>query len=102
NDTYKVVNALLKNDIQVYREPGSGDFVVEATSRNTGLLESLVQETGIRVIATDKHAPDATPVRPVRIGLWDNYGGSMPSGWIRWISEQYGFNATQIFAPEID
>src|SRR5690606_32829001 len=29
NDTYKVVNALLKNDIQVYREPGSGDFVVE-------------------------------------------------------------------------
>jgi len=24
----------------------------------------------------------------VRIGLWDQYGGSMPSGWIRYIFEQ--------------
>ena len=30
-------------------------------------------------------------LKPVRIGLWDQYGGSMPSGWTRWIFEQYEF-----------
>jgi hypothetical protein len=28
-------------------------------------------------------------LRPVRIGLWDQYGGSMPSGWTRFILEQF-------------
>ena len=30
-------------------------------------------------------------LKPVRIGLWDQYGGSMPSGWTRWIFEQCEF-----------
>ena len=30
-------------------------------------------------------------LKPVRIGLWDQYGGSMPSGWTRWLLEQYEF-----------
>ena len=29
-------------------------------------------------------------LKTVRIGLWDQYGGSMPSGWTRWILEQCG------------
>src|SRR5690606_17608656 len=41
-------------------------------------------------------------VRPVRIGLWDTYGGSMPSGWTRWILEQFEFPFTRVFAPELD
>ena len=27
----------------------------------------------------------------VRIGLWDEYGGSQPSGWTRWLFEQFEF-----------
>ena len=27
----------------------------------------------------------------MRIGLWDQYGGSMTSGWLRWIFEQFEF-----------
>ena len=48
--------------------------------------------------------PDAagTPVRAARIGLWDQYGGSMESGWTRWILEQFEFPFTRVFAPELD
>jgi hypothetical protein len=27
----------------------------------------------------------------VRVGLWDQYGGSIPSGWTRWLLEQFEF-----------
>jgi hypothetical protein len=33
----------------------------------------------------------AIKLRPVRIGLADQYGGSMPSGWTRFVLEQFEF-----------
>ena len=41
--------------------------------------------------------------KPVRIGLWDRYGGSMDSGWIRWMFEQ-AFPTTfeVVYAPALD
>jgi hypothetical protein len=41
-------------------------------------------------------------VRAPRIGLWDQYGGSMPSGWTRWILEQFEFPFSRVFAQELD
>ncbi|MDQ3417921.1 MAG: M14 family metallopeptidase [Acidobacteriota bacterium] len=43
-----------------------------------------------------------TTLRAPRIGLWDQYGGSMPSGWTRWILEQFEFPFSRVFAPELD
>jgi hypothetical protein len=34
--------------------------------------------------------------------LWDQYGGSMDSGWARWILEQYQFSFEKVFPPTID
>ena len=44
----------------------------------------------------------SSPVRLARIGLWDQYGGSMESGWTRWILEQFEFPFTRLYAPELD
>ena len=41
-------------------------------------------------------------LRPPRIGLWDQYGGSIPSGWIRWLLEQYGFKFTVVYPAALD
>jgi len=39
----------------------------------------------------------------VRIGLWDQYGGSMPSGWIRYIFEQtHPVRFDLVFPPMLD
>jgi hypothetical protein len=47
-------------------------------------------------------AGSAAAVRPARIGLWDQYGGSMESGWTRWILEQFEFPFTRVYAQELD
>jgi hypothetical protein len=47
-------------------------------------------------------APASRAVSAARVGFWDSYGGSMPSGWTRWILEQFEFSFTRVFAPELD
>ena len=44
----------------------------------------------------------ALKLKPVRIGLYDQYGGSMPSGWTRWLFEQYEFPFEVVFPPTLD
>ncbi|HWF86148.1 MAG TPA: hypothetical protein VG222_14920, partial [Vicinamibacterales bacterium] len=45
---------------------------------------------------------EAMKLKPVRIGLWDQYGGSMPSGWTRWMLEQYEFPFERVFPKTLD
>ena len=40
--------------------------------------------------------------RSMRIALGDQYGGSMPSGWTRWILEQFEFPFDVVFPQELD
>jgi hypothetical protein len=74
NDSFTAVNRLLKAGAAVFATP---------TSFTTS-------------------AEGATPLRTPRIGLWDQYGGSMPSGWTRWILEQFEFPFSRVFAQELD
>ena len=45
---------------------------------------------------------DAIKIEKLKIGLWDRYGGSMHSGWVRWIFEQHHFDFNLIYAKEIN
>ena len=38
----------------------------------------------------------------MRISLWDTYGGSMPSGWVRFLMEQYHFPMKVIYPQDVD
>jgi hypothetical protein len=52
---------------------------------------------------TAKPAGEALKLNPVRIGLWDQYGGSMPSGWIRYIFElTHPVKFDLVFPPTLD
>jgi Zinc carboxypeptidase len=53
-----------------------------------------------RLLKTNAGGRDG--VRAARIGLWDQYGGSMESGWTRWILEQFEFPFTRVFPPDLD
>lgn len=95
NDSYTAVNDLLKNKIDVYRSGDSGDFYVPAAGK------SILTAANVKV--TSANVPkEKTKVVGGRIALWDNYGGSMASGWVRWMMEQYHFNATVIYPQDID
>jgi len=45
---------------------------------------------------------EAFKIQPVRIGLYDQYGGMMPSGWTRWLFEQFEFPFEIVYPTTLD
>lgn len=93
NDAYKTVNSLLKAGQRVWRDQQNGNFYIK-------YQPDLQLRLPSKAIA--KLPKEAKPVKPLRIGLWDSYGGSMSSGWLRFLMEQYQYPAELLFVPEID
>jgi hypothetical protein len=108
NDAFTAVNRLLKQGVPVYRmtrdgergQGAAGDFWFPARGHE-GSARSL-DSLGLNVEASSRMPAGAVQLRPVRIGLVDRYGGIMPSGWTRWIFEQFEFPYTVVFPPELD
>ena len=104
NAAYYAINTLLTMGVEVYKN--KDQYYVAANTANKKLqetIESLSAEKGIifnGVTAKPTNMNDK--VMPQRIALWDKYGGSMSSGWVRWIFEKYNFPFQLIFAKEID
>src|SRR5262249_14080842 len=84
--------------------PG-GSFLIPATAQSTPMVEKVAAEKGLTVdgvqtVSTGDHPP--VSLKPVRIGLWDQYGGSMPSGWTRWLFEQFEFPFEVVYPQTLD
>ncbi|MCX6955343.1 MAG: peptidase, partial [Verrucomicrobia bacterium] len=82
---------------------GRGTLFVPNRGEARALVERAAAELGldVRPVATVP-AGDKLKLAPTRIALWDRYGGSMPSGWTRWVLEQFEFPFEVIYAPQID
>lgn len=106
NDSFLAVNQLLKAKAKVYRTTATvdgmpaGSFYVSASGKK--VLDQLAKDHGISVQAANRQPSGLKEIKPGRIGLYDYYGGSMPSGWVRWMMEQFGFDYKQVFPQEID
>ncbi|MDH3225017.1 MAG: peptidase, partial [Gemmatimonadota bacterium] len=81
----------------------AGAFYVSASDVSARTLSEWATELGLSFtgVADTPSGQAMELVRP-RIGLWDQYGGSMPSGWIRYILEDFEFDYDVIYPPEID
>jgi hypothetical protein len=107
------VNRLLAAGEEVYwvKQPvttngkayGAGAIFIPAKSSTLPKLQKLADEVGLSFDAVaSKPAGDAYKLRLPRIGLWDRYGGSMPSGWVRWLLEQFEFPFTVVYPNALD
>jgi len=113
NDAFIAINRLLKNKEDIYwlkqafqsggKAYPQGTIFIAAKSTTASRLEKIAGEIGLNFegIRT-KPAGEAFKLRPLRIGLWDSYGGSMDSGWVRWILEQFEFPFTVVYPPALD
>ncbi len=78
----------------------AGAFYLE-TDRE--VVERLAVEKGLDFVGvSDRPSGNAMRLEPVKIGLWDRYGGSMPSGWTRMILEDFEFDFDVLFPPDFD
>lgn len=106
NNSFMAVNDLLRAKVKVYRTSSesnglpAGSFYVGSSGKK--VLETAAKEYGVKPVAVRRQPTGSMEVKPARIGLFDVYGGSMPSGWVRWMMEQFHFPYELVFAKEID
>jgi hypothetical protein len=111
NDGFVAVNRLLAAGQQVSTltapaQAGgktwpAGTWYVPSGGRAAEILRATATDKGLPVVAAGS-VTGTRPVRKVRVGLWDNYGGSMPSGWVRWMLEQFEFPFEVVYPPKLD
>ncbi len=108
NHSFTAANDLLKEGVPVFRTTTAiegaslGSFFIPASAKAKTILDKEADSSGITIIALTKYPAGITKLLPARIALWDIYGGSMPSGWMRYMMEQYHFRFDRIYAKEID
>jgi hypothetical protein len=110
NQSFKAVNILLNQGIEVSRITNAGNnssyskgsFFIASNAGSKAALEKVVKETGAWVLTVTEKPPGLVKVNKARIALWDVYGGSMPSGWVRWILEQFNYSYDVVYPKDID
>ena len=113
NDSFLVTNRLLKDGEEVswlkqsFTANGktypAGTIFIPAKATTGAKVRKLEIETGVRFEPLmAKPAGEMFKLRQPRIALWDRYGGSMPSGWTRWLLEQFEFPFTVVYPQTLD
>lgn len=113
NDTAILANRLLKDRRDAYwlkpapasaPDFGPGALYVPNVPAAHAVVERSAKQLGLSVhtLAAAPVAADLIKLNPVRIALWDRFGGSMPSGWTRWLFEQFEFPFEVIYSSQID
>jgi hypothetical protein len=110
NDAFTAINRLQTRGHEVYwltepvtvggRTHPAGTFYVSARGDAATRVQGLATDLGIGFAGTpERPRVDALRLRPTRIALADVYGGSMPSGWTRWILEQFEYSSVEVVYP---
>jgi hypothetical protein len=112
NDSFIAVNRLLKAGCSVYwlakpiavdgHELTSGAIWVPAAAAAHPILEATAKLGVVAYEVAKAPTGDAIKLKPIRIGLYDQYGGLMTAGWNRWLFEQYEFPFELVFPQTLD
>ena len=113
NDAYTLTNRLLKANQLVYwltakatagdKELAPGTLWLPYSTETQKILEASTKQLGINAVSVAKKPTgEALQLHPEKIALYDQYGGLMPSGWIRWLLEQFEFPFTVIYPQTLD
>jgi Zinc carboxypeptidase len=107
NDSFTAINRLLASGEDVSwmtSGPQQGAFFVATRPATTAAaVAKLAAELGVNFEGVAaRPAGDAIKLRKLRLALADQYGGSMPSGWTRWLLEQFEFPFEVVFPKALD
>ncbi|MBN8841473.1 MAG: peptidase [Sphingomonadales bacterium] len=112
NNGFILTNRLLKAGVKVTwltdaTKIGGKDFAPGAiwipASAEAAKIVAAAAPLGIDAYRMAKAPAGRTiALKPVRIGLVDNYGGVIPAGWTRWLLEQYEFPFSVVYPKELD
>ncbi len=111
NYSFTLANRLVKAGAPVFwlhgdktRKLASGTLYIPASQLSAPIVDRAVAELGLDAVAVASQPEGISALRlaPTRIALWDRYGGSIPSGWVRWLLEQYEYDFELVYVQQID
>jgi len=114
NDAFTAINRLEAGGSEVYWLEGpvtagdttypAGTFYVKAGGGTAAQVQAIAADLGLDFTGiTETPTGTALRLRAPRIALWDRYGGSSTSGWIRWMLEQFEYADVEVvYAPRLD
>ena len=112
NAAFAAVNRVLAGGGEVYWLEGTfdaegvsfepGAFYIPVASTTRSQLEEWAAQLGVSFHGVAAAPAGAFELTRARVGLWDRYGGSMPSGWIRYVLEDFEFDFEVVYPREID
>ena len=112
NAAFKAVNLLSRAGVSVRRVDEEmamtggrfdpGDFVVPASAPDD-VVAQVAAETGVDFYPLAEDVTESSrPVAPLRVAMYQRYfGGNMDEGWTRWLLEDFEFEYTSLFDPEL-
>lgn len=110
---YILSNRLLAAGVPVFWQEGEtragratlapGALWIPAGEAARPIVEAAVRDLGLNAHAVAR-APggERIALKPVRVGLVDRYGGSMASGWTRWLLEQFEYPFEMVYPQRLD
>lgn len=113
NDSFILTNRLTRAGLPVYwiegpttaagQDLGRGALWIPASPKARQIVETAAARLGVPAFGVDK-APTGKLIalKAPRIALADVYGGSMASGWNRWLLEQFEFPYTVVYPQRLD
>jgi hypothetical protein len=113
NDAATATNRLLAAEQEVYwisdavtaagQSWPAGTLWVPATVTSRRMISQMAPALGLDFVGVaSTPSVDALRLSPVTVGLWDQYGGSMASGWTRWMFEQYEFPFEVVYPQRLN
>jgi hypothetical protein len=111
NDAFIAVNRLLKAGEEVFfvrdrtwqSTDGTGVIFITAKPTTMAVLKTAATDLGLTFTGvTQRPAGALYRLNAPKIGLWDQYGGSMPSGWVRFLLEQFEFPFEVVYPQALD
>ena len=112
NDAATVTNRLAKARIKSTRSPvgftdggtswPAGTWFIPAGGAADAVVAQSAKDLGVNFAAANTKPTGAQPVTPLRVALFDRYGGSMPSGWTRLILEKFEYPFAVVYPQDLD
>jgi hypothetical protein len=106
NDSFTAINRLLNAGEEVWwitAGPRQGAFFVATKPTTSALVAKIAGDLGVSFEGIAARPPgDALKLHKMRIALADQYGGSMPSGWTRFLFEQFEFPFEVVYPKAVN
>ncbi len=112
NDAFHVVARLWEAGADVYRlnraatvngkSYSAGSWFIPNSAKSAPVVQKSAKDIGVEFVPSNDLSASSDKTPAARIALWDRFGGSMPSGHIRWLLEQYELPYKVVYANELD